>query len=228
MKELLIVLSVCLVLALSFGGAHAALVEMDLVSGSHDALLTHDTESGLYWLDLTYTVGLSGWDVILNTAAGYDFTPFRYATLPEVDVLFDHAGVDLNHDAWTANYPDNVSNVSNLVGLLGMTELKQQLQPDGTTDITHWSRGWVDPARGTEPYYADLVSFFYGVSIPSGATTAYSLHSTDEWPISFTSWKGTPAGHFLVKITDAVIPEPTSMVLLSFGLLAVGVFRRKK
>lgn len=73
---------------------NASILSMDW----HDAgdnLITHDTVSGLNWLDITVTNGLSYNDVNAQLENG-DFAGFRYATGSEVIALWANFGVDLS------------------------------------------------------------------------------------------------------------------------------------
>ncbi len=68
----------------------AELVSQDyLVPG--DGLLTLDSQTGLRWLDVSATQGLSAKQVL--SGAGGWFPSFRYATYTELSVLFEHAGL---------------------------------------------------------------------------------------------------------------------------------------
>ena len=70
---------------------YAALISQDY-STHGDNGLTLDTQSGLYWLDFGYTRGLSIEQV--QAGSGGWNQQFRYATLPEVQLLFVHAGLN--------------------------------------------------------------------------------------------------------------------------------------
>ncbi|HEX7036351.1 MAG TPA: hypothetical protein VF210_11280 [Pseudomonadales bacterium] len=59
-----------------------------------DGLLTLDTETGLEWLDWSYTINLSHADVASNFAPGGEFEGFRYATLSELVTLYTNVGFD--------------------------------------------------------------------------------------------------------------------------------------
>lgn len=76
-NTLIIILSICLGITFQ---ANAALIEADYQSGDNNAVF--DTVTGLTWLDLTLTVGLSYED-----AEAFD-NDYRYATNLEVEQLF--------------------------------------------------------------------------------------------------------------------------------------------
>ncbi len=79
--------------------------------------LTRDTTTGLEWLDLTLTKGLS-YDDIASGAGGFLSAGFRIATTSEVATLFTHAGAtNLAGDSLPAQF----SAAFNLISLLGCT-----------------------------------------------------------------------------------------------------------
>ena len=64
---------------------------------SGDNLITQDTVSGLEWLDLTVTDGLSYYDVLALMGDGGSLQGWRYATRAEVGSLWDAFGGDSNY-----------------------------------------------------------------------------------------------------------------------------------
>jgi hypothetical protein len=79
-------------LGLSISSSSAALTSADWLSVG-DGKLTID-DSGLQWLDLSETIGLSYNAVAAQLVAGGLFEGFRYATVAEVEGLWDSAGGD--------------------------------------------------------------------------------------------------------------------------------------
>ena len=78
-------------------------VGADIVSAdwktAGDNLITHDTVSELYWLDLTKTNNLSYDYVSRQLDSGGDFEGWRYATNAEVVTLWNNFGIDLSASA---------------------------------------------------------------------------------------------------------------------------------
>ena len=68
----------------------AELVSQDYLAPG-DGLLTLDSQTGLRWLDVSATQGLSA-NQILAGAGGWN-SHFRYATYAELSTLFEHAGL---------------------------------------------------------------------------------------------------------------------------------------
>jgi len=62
-----------------------------------NGLLTTDTESGLNWLDLTETNGMTFKEVSSQLSIGGQFEGYRYASTAEVvDLWSRNFGIDLN------------------------------------------------------------------------------------------------------------------------------------
>jgi hypothetical protein len=90
-------------LGLSISSASAALTSADWKIEDDD-LLTID-DSGLQWLDLSETVGQSYNAVAAQLVADGLFEGFRYATVAEVEGLWDSAreGDNLSYDGWSVD-----------------------------------------------------------------------------------------------------------------------------
>jgi len=96
----------------SLSSAHATLIKSDL-GAIGDGLLTVDTATGLEWLDVTATLGLS-----FNQAIASDFATsqgFKHATASEILSLFDAAALTNSPARLAGNYAGGVL----LVGLMG-------------------------------------------------------------------------------------------------------------
>jgi PEP-CTERM motif len=109
----------CALAALLVGGsASAALVSEDSPFGTDT--ITLDTDTGLRWLDMTLSNGLSHDEVLQALQSGGTFEGFRLATSAELGQLFANAGFDLNEDG---NFvPQNFTpavTIGGLVGVLG-------------------------------------------------------------------------------------------------------------
>ncbi len=85
MKEHLLRSAVAMCALLILSGAQATLVSSDL-NDADDGLLTLDTDTNLYWLDLTETANLSA-NQILGDTGGWISQGFRYATRSEVTAM---------------------------------------------------------------------------------------------------------------------------------------------
>jgi hypothetical protein len=78
--------------------------------------LTIDTMTGLAWLDLTASAGLSYQQVLADTQPGGIFSGFRFATAPEVLNLYTSAGIP-----GIGYYPLSTPPILTLISLIGAT-----------------------------------------------------------------------------------------------------------
>lgn len=182
--------------------ASAALIARDLVAPG-DELLTFDTDTGLEWLDLTATQGLS-----FNQAEASSFVSvdgFRHATTVEVTALFQHAGGSVNS-------PFNAANAAPallLLDLMGCTDtLTCRVLPSGA--VVGGSSGWAsnpaDPSRAYLPTYRSSATGALGRLLsPGGSGTFDTRMST--------------VGNYLVH--DSPIPEPSSGLLYGLAFTAI-------
>jgi hypothetical protein len=76
--------------------------------------LTVDTMTGLAWLDLTASAGLSYQQVLADTQPGGIFSGFRFATAPEILNLYTSAGIP-----GTGYYPLSTPSILTLISLIG-------------------------------------------------------------------------------------------------------------
>jgi hypothetical protein len=154
--------------------------------------LTYDSRTGLTWLDLTFSQGLSFTQTLAAMEPGGQLNGFRYATTAEVFSLFNSAG--FKQGFITLSNP-GFEDINPLISLIGSTSA------DGTGGITGTL---VD--SGSEPA-AELsyISFLpatdeYYVVATSG-NTAYGLNTSEN-----------SIGNWLVAV-----PEPSTYALILAG-----------
>jgi hypothetical protein len=185
----------CLALCLVLGGgaARATLILVDDPTFGPKSLVL-DTNTGLEWLNLRFSQGLSGRQVLAQTGPGGRFAGFEYATRDEFVTLFTEVfgrsnlvnnagGLDLNA---TINF-------ANLFGPTGGTPQRPTLT--GLFDV-----GPMGAGTG--------ITFFYETDI--NGTSGGS--DTQSFGPDFSSFI---MGSFLVAV-----PEP-SLPILSVGLLGI-------
>ena len=100
----LALLTVASVIFASTVTARAVITEKDLFSPG-DKLLTLDSTTGLEWLDVYETRGLSYNDVAISDIGGFISLGFRHATIDEVLALYGEFGItDLSFGLSAANF----------------------------------------------------------------------------------------------------------------------------
>jgi hypothetical protein len=95
-------------------GANAELISTD-VYGNNDNLATLDTETGIEWLDLSQTLGMSYVSVSGNLETA--FLGWRFPTNQEVNDMIAHAfpsSSNLSSSNWTSASSGDVSEFKNL------------------------------------------------------------------------------------------------------------------
>lgn len=193
--------------------AQAGLIELDLLAAG-DGLITLDTDTGLQWLDVTATTGLSV-NQVLGGVGGWTDLGFRYAGSDELEQLFltSVPGSTVSFFSFVENNFAGASLLTNLLGnAYGLAEFPG-------------SQGFVDPGTSDRFSEGSTHASFYQVRV-SDSTGRF--HPTQgRFSLDYTN---ATIGSFLVRDVSAV-PEPTGMLLLSVGALTLvgcgGRSRRK-
>lgn len=192
-------------ITLGTGTALASLSSADWL-GEGDGLLTRDSESGLLWLDWTYTAGRSYNDVAGNL--GGEFAGFRYATESEIRDLYAHAGAVTIPpiDGFDAANTPALELLASLVGYTfsGGAEAVYDL-PGNNAQNPSATPDWGGPG----PYHMGTA-----FNVSSGQIAPRWINYDDN---AVQSWMG----HALV-----MVPTPGSMMLIGLGSLAA--LRRRR
>ena len=179
-----------------------------------DGLLTIDTNSGLEWLDWSYTAGISYNSMINLFGVGETYDGWRHATSDEARVLLaDGFGIPLANWPQVTRIDDGSARVGELVRFFGQ-------------DPSLWI---IDAAAG-QLQSEDENQLLVHVSDNDSAASFIGIGPGPDadYEGSFLGW-GEPdifiraSGHALVRVTSSV-PEPTSLSLLCcLGLGHVGL-----
>lgn len=185
--------------------APAALIVVDLVAPG-DGLVTRDTASGLDWLDVTETRGVT-FDAVEAGAGGWIAAGWRHATGAEVCALFTTlGGVPSPCPGAQIYQPGNFGQPH--LDFLGITDIRDQDYSPGTLHLEQIWAVYDDETAGP----VGLVELSVDTHSDGWVQTFIDVQD-DAWdPSRFTGY-----ANFLVR----AIPEPGSASLLAAGLMLV-------
>jgi hypothetical protein len=191
--------------------ANALLISADWKTAG-DGLITQDTASGLSWLDMTVTADKSYNTVSSQLGVGGSYEGWRYANDDEVAALYTAAGVPVGFLQTDLTV---FANAKHLVD-----DLLGRLNPVG--DYYHYFQAML---HGDNDSATEVTRAVVEVSVNLPA-----LHQTNagiNWHTWDKTWTHRSVASFLVRETLRV-PEPSTMLLLSAGLFAVALTRRRR
>jgi len=181
-----------------------------LVADANDGKITHDVISGLSWLDLTETTGMSYNEVSLELSDGRLFDGYRFATDIEVVALWAHGNVDLSSLYDTSNKYDDIVDV---IGLLGNTYTGDNSRY-GTLGLTYKKYN-----NDQEIFMSTQMGAFVNTS-----NREYNKYIIDDYRYNLDNVV-SHTGTYLVS----VVPVPAAVWLFGSAMVGlVGVSRRKK
>ncbi len=172
---------------------------------SNDHLLTYDDTTGLSWLNVSATKGLTFVELQDKLLYNTDFSGFRLASFGEVNNLIDNI--------FTGPSPSSYANAKNYIDVVGYTSYVNntyRLEALGasTTPSTN------------EYQYLGLTTLFAVEDQFSFLADRYNEVRLNNEAAATQSW----GGYYLVS----EVPEPTSVALLCVGLIGLGVLRYRQ
>jgi hypothetical protein len=175
---------------------------------------TTDTSTGLDWLDLTATAGMSYNQVSAELGAGGMFEGWTYATRAQVTGLWDSFGGDSNYySGWSIQNNGLFDAMAPLVGDLYCIA-------NGCSAGEGYSEWITGDYRTWEEAYSLFSSdqAIHGISVTEDYFITTSLQRYDEGEVH--------AGSALVRVS--AVPVPAAVWLFGSGLLGlIGLARRK-
>ena len=189
----------------------AAVISTDWLTAG-DNLITHDTVSGLEWLDLTETNNLSYDFVTGQLVTDGQFAGWRYATNTEVVALLNNFGIDLSAGQPTSIDGFQDPGVAQAAGFLGniVNEYSPETFPHGVLGVTS-----DQPNLGIHAW----------IGAYTGADITY--YHPEDWKNFSDDTSRVHTGSYLVK--TSVIPVPPAILLFGSGLIGlIGAVRRKR
>ncbi len=202
--------AILVLLILVTSPSQAALLSLDFRTDS-DGLITQDSLSGLDWLDLTVTQGMSWAFVESLITDDPAFQGFRFAQREEVEGFVVNAGGVL-----PSIHPlsENYLPISSLMEFVGVTQ---------TISSTYAiSRGILSPLSGMSdgPYGQSRNRFSLVTYGNAGQVAPYDgTQKYNETSVYTGSW--------LVRASTASpVPNPPAFVLMLTGLTVLGAMRR--
>jgi len=226
------------IMALSFSlSANAALLSIDSSFGADS--VTRDTATGLDWLDVTQTRGLSYDQVNAQMVSGGLYEGWRYATVAELDQLivnFGYSAVNQNC-SYTAIHCDliNVTQaelVETMIRMLGDTYDATVDQLNETADVSASGAGYTFGLLGSQNrasgyYDAGLIYDRETILRSNGAPYEDDEDTVQSLTTAFIpSYSTITLGSFLVA--PSPVPIPASVWLFASALLSLVGIKRKQ
>jgi hypothetical protein len=171
---------------------------------------TRDTDTGLEWLDLTESTGLSYNDVSSQFGAGGQFEGWAYASVVQIDSLFDSAGGTGPYDIQDKGFQQSSTAVSTLLAFWGTTAGDGFSLPFQSSFII-----------GTSPLPVNQ----HEVGLVALNLETNSIMTSSGFNSQADDFTHQAYGHALVR----VVPIPAAVWLFGSGLIGlIGFSRRKK
>ncbi|WP_145999096.1 PEP-CTERM sorting domain-containing protein [Oceanicoccus sp. KOV_DT_Chl] len=215
---------------------------------SHSAIVnlggtTFDTATGLEWLDVTATIGLSYNQVSAQLGAGGTWQGWRYATYSELDQLIAGFGYSpvitpcsLGQVYCDNSLPGDNNLIETMIQTLGDTYYQYLVDENllGYYDLQAGGAGYTYGILGSTagsagyPGYRDIGMILdqQDYYVPSGNPGDRPDIVASIWTAQQETASDPFIGSYLVR--TSAIPVPAAIWLFGSGLVALGWVRRKQ
>ena len=193
--------------------ASTALVLSTNVSAAliDNGMITSDDSTGLEWLDLTETVGMSYDQVTAQMATGGSLAGWSYATSSQIASLFDSAGGSGDYTGWSEANNGVVESVSAFWGY-----------SRALTKFSKFLFAEVDTTRPDANHRYGQISD--GLNSTNWETGDYMVIMRASWPDAYGESYTSSA-----LVRASVVPVPAAVWLFGSGLIGlISVARRNK
>ena len=220
-------------LGLSVSSANAALFEVSSEFGVGTA--TRDDVSGLDWLDLTKTQNRSYNDISSKLGSGGEFEGWRYASITEIGLFFDHAGrttTNIYQGDNAGNDPDGW--MFQLLNLWGITTAPTSPFHPASEAMSGTSHEFINSSGPQFNVWgaALAIDFPFPPVNPTNENGDYALVQTlSPYPTTYSRTLVRPRlGSALVRSNLPVpaVPVPAAVWLFGTALIGLVGFSKRK
>jgi hypothetical protein len=195
-----------LVLSLGAAAASPVLTERDWKTAG-DKMLTYDSTTQFEWLDVTQSMNRTFANAASQFGSGGAFQGFRHATWAEVLAFMADSGISSSVNG------ANLAAAYTLMGMIGGVNYEPTY-----------------PFRSTDAFTSDVVPGFPNARllgslvINTGLSAGPSATLDEMFDVNF---RYPTVGHWLLRDTAALVPEPETWAMLLAGLGLLGFAARR-
>lgn len=218
-------------LLLSITSAQAALVATDWKTQG-DALSTLDEQTGIEWLDLTETVGMSYSQISGMFGNGGQFGGWRFPTATEIFSLYDNqfAGIDSASVAINNSYQVGVLGASktldflSLIGITGNYEGGSNLVSSG---MYMYDGNYLHAAA---QYYNNTTYFYMNRNVNASTTDIHAfrgVYLVSDGGTTLSSQQDPSINANNANAPTSDVSAPALLGLMGLGLFGLASLRRR-